>query len=153
MLVWQLTQPKRNPFSVPGAMPLDTKAYDDKVIQEGFGPGAVTPPAVTPPPPANTDELVKIGSTDAQDDLYCSGLIAAAHGSTQYNDPADGQRQRDRIIALAERGTGKLLAAGAADKSQTAAIADAHGAKAMTDYGNGEPRIPFKDCEARADAK
>ena len=151
MLIWQLTQPKRDPFSVPGAMPLNTKAYDEKVIQEGFGPGAVTPPPAAPS--KSVEELAAIGSDDAKDDLYCSGLIFALTRFTEYTDPGEAQKQRDRVIALAERGTGKLIAAGDADKSQTAAIADAHSAKAMTDYGNGEPRIKLADCEARADAK
>jgi hypothetical protein len=156
MLIWQLTQPKRDPFSVPGAMPLNTKAYDEKVLQEGFGPGAVDPPALAPPPPpssASTAELISIGSDDAKDDLYCSGLIYAAYSVSKDRETPEAQKQRDRVIVLAERGTGKLIAAGTADASQTGPIADAHSTRAMTDYSNGTPRIPLADCEARADAK
>lgn len=157
MLIWQLTQPKRDPFSVPGAIPLDTSAYDERVKNEAFGtpPASIEPPSagVTPTTPAPISDPLNVGSDDAKDDLYCSGVIFAAHRASQDTLSAEAQKRRDRVIALAERGTSKLVAAGAADATQTAAIADAHSEKAMQDYAAGSPRIPLNDCEARADAK
>lgn len=159
MLIWQLTQPKRDPFSVPGAMPLNTSAYDEKVIKEGFGPSETPPQVIAPPDapaaPAATpiSDPLAVGSDDAKDDLYCSGVIFAAHRASADAVSADARKRRDRVIALAERGTGKLVAAGVADSTQTAAIADAHAEKAQQDYAAGTPRIPLNDCETRADAK
>lgn len=151
LLVWQLTQPKRDPFSLPGAMPLDTKAYDEKTIEDGFGsPGAIPPPDAAT---AVIGDPLGIGSDDAKDDLYCSGLLLAVHGSLQDRESAEAQQLRDRGVTLADRGTSKLVAAGAADASHAGPIAEAHSARASTDYGNGTPRIPLVDCEARADAK
>lgn len=151
MLIWQLTQPKRDPFKVPGAVPLDTSAYDERVKNEALG----TPPATVPPAPSTPiSDPLNVGPDDAKDDLYCSGIIFAAHRANPDDIASpEAQKRRDRVIALADRGTTKLVSAGVADATQTAAIADAHSEKAMQDYAAGNPRIPLADCEARADTR
>lgn len=142
ILVWDITTPKRDPFSVPGAMKLD-----DSTLPL---PDAV-PPAADAIAALPVDPLA-IGPDDAKDDLYCSGLIYAAHRASADPTSPEAEARRNNVIALAEAGTGKLIAAGAADKTQSTAIADAHAAKAQSDFTNAAPRITLDACTARAAA-
>jgi hypothetical protein len=133
-LVWQLTEPKRDPFHLPGAIPMNVPA----------GPLPAAPPAA---------DLLAVGSDDAKDDLYCSGLIFAAHrASADTLSDDEAQKRRDHVIALASAGVQKLMAAKAAGATETAAIADAHTAKAAKDFAAGTPRITLESCQERAAA-
>jgi hypothetical protein len=124
-------------------------------------PAAPGEPAAAPetadPPRLATDlsgrpfDPMTIGSQAAKDDLYCAGVLFAAHYGPR--DAMDGDNpQRDRVLALLEDGVGKLIADGEAEPGATPAITDAHAAEAHADYAAGALRIPLADCEARADS-
>jgi hypothetical protein len=94
-----------------------------------------------------------IGSKDAQDDLYCSGLIYAVHKANAHDSQSQAaDKRRADVIALAQAGIAKLKAEGAATDTTTALIADAHAAQASKDLDTASLRIPYETCVARADA-
>jgi hypothetical protein len=144
ILVFTLTKPKLDPFTVPGAMRMND---------------ALPPPAeyMKPPPldlaatpPANPME---VGSQEAKDDLYCSGVVFAVHQSSKDDIASpEADKRRTAVIALAVAGTGKLKAEGVATDLTTGSIADAHSEKALADVNAGVPRIAFDTCMARAAA-
>ncbi len=152
-LVWQLTQPKPDPFHVPGAIPLSVPGTPD-----AFAPAtpdtttSSTASATSPAPAGVAADLLAVGSDDAKDDLYCSGLIFAAHRANADTLTAEAQTRRDQVIALASAGVEKLVAANAVAATETAAIADAHSAKAAEDFTAGTPRITLDACHHRAEA-
>lgn len=137
-LIWQLTEPKRDPFHVPGAIPMSVPA----------APLLAEPPAAGA---ADTD-LLAVGSDGAKDDLYCSGLIFAAHRASADTLSDEAQKRRAHVIGLASAGVEKLIAAKAAGATETGAIADAHAAKAAEDFAAGTPRITLEACQQRAAA-
>jgi hypothetical protein len=108
-------------------------------------------------------DLLSLGSQDARDDLYCSGLVYAEH-SANSNTPADeSMNQLNAVLTLAEAGTKKLADQGVAvaltDPAAikpgviiTASVADAHTDKAKADYDARTPRIPLAACMQRAAA-
>lgn len=148
-LVWLLTEPKRDPFHLPGAMPVSepltprASAPDAADTSDPLAPAVIVPP----PPPTN---LLGLGPDDAKDDLYCSGLIFAANRAGTDTTSDEAQMRRDHVIGLANAGVAKLIEAKAADASETAAIADAHTARATEDLAAGTPRITLEACEQRA---
>lgn len=143
-LVFLLTEPKRDPFDLPGAMPMS--APIETSLPE--------PPApVTEAPNPAPADLLGLGPDEAKDDLYCSGMIFAAHRESADTLSDDAQKRRARVVALASAGVEKLIAAKAADATQTAAIADAHAAKAAEDIATGTPRLTVEACEQRASAQ
>lgn len=123
----------------PAATPAATPAAPEKTI-------APPPPIVNP-----TD----IGSQDAKDDLYCSGLIISA-----YPQPEDAvvpveQARLDKFQALAVmlgfEGTGKLMKQGVALAPQTGAVADAWADIAYKDFIAKKPKITLDACLTRAE--
>jgi hypothetical protein len=141
-LVWQLTEPKRDPFHLPGAIPMNVPA----------APLPAAPPAAGVAGASTKSDLLAVGSNDAKDDLYCSGLIFAAHRASADTLSEEAQKRRAHVVALASAGVEKLIAAKAAGASETAAIADAHAAKAAEDFAAGTPRITLEVCQERAAA-
>ena len=82
-------------------------------------------------------DLLGLGSQDARDDLYCSGLIYAEHTANDKTSPDQSMKELNAVLSLAEAGEKKLLAQGLAvelaDPSAikpgaitTASLADAH---------------------------
>jgi hypothetical protein len=143
-LVMLLTEPKRDPFHLPGAMPLSAPV--EPALPE---PPMIAPPVAEAPNPVPAD-LLSLGSDEAKDDLYCSGLIFAAHRVSPDTLSDAAQERRAQVVALASAGVEKLIAAKAADAIQTGAIADAHAAKAAEDFAAGTPRLTLEACEQRA---
>jgi len=133
VFVWQLTQPN-DPFSVPSAVTSDGSSVTLPVIPSPNVPGY----------------LLALGSEDARDDLYCSGLLYAAYGARGDSFSPEAQTQREQVVALAQSGVDKLVAEGVADRTRTAAIADAHSAEAAKDLAAGLPRMTIDACRARA---
>jgi len=143
-LVYELTRPEPDPFYLPGALPMsDTLA----------GAGAVEFPmtalpdtsAITPPP---LDPLIA-GSDEARDDLYCSGLVYAAHRTMADELSPEAQARRVLIIALDEAGAAKLRAEGIVDPAQIVEIANAQGDAGFAEFEAGIARLSVADCEAR----
>jgi hypothetical protein len=117
-------------------------------------PSPSVPEPALPPLELSTTlpaDLLNAGSQDARDDLYCSGLIYAEH-LAKPGGAEQTQKQLNAILSLAQAGTGKLKAEGAATDATTAAIADAHTDKAAADYAARTPRIALDACLTRAAA-
>jgi hypothetical protein len=120
-------------------------------------PAPATPaPVATPEPPPLPDPLA-IGSPDAKDDLYCSGVLIAA-----FPTPMDAQvpveqarieRGQTNAIILGETGIQKLIKEGAAVSGQAAQILDAWAVSAGKDFDAGKPRLSADTCSARAEAR
>jgi hypothetical protein len=116
-------------------------------VAEATGEGDPIPES--PEGPSVLAEPLLVGSADARDDLYCSGLLFAAHRETGDTLSAEASIRRERIIALADSGVEKLLASGAVDATQTGMVADAHAELAVSDFAAGTPRISVAECEVR----
>lgn len=114
-----------------------------------LGTGEGNPEPEIPQGDSVLAEPLLIGSGDARDDLYCSGLLFAAHQASGDVFSDEAQRQRDRVIALSDAGVAKLIAEGVANASQTGAIANAHADLAAADLAAGMPRISIEECEVR----
>lgn len=140
ILIRTLAQPKPDPFKLPGAVPL---------AEAPASLATDTLPTVEPVVPV---DLLALGSQDARDDLYCSGLIFAVHRTNGELMSSQADANRDQVIKLAEAGVAKLIAEGVATSDQTGKIADAHTDKADADFDAGSPRIAIDDCRKRADA-
>jgi hypothetical protein len=152
-LVILLRMPKRDPFFLPGALPMHgtlENARDHSLSPEDLeSPPLFALPPTIPAPDAKTPNLLEIGPQDARDDLYCSGIIHAFHRTQVDSFSADAQQRRDKIIALAERGTARLLSSGAVQPGGTAAVADAHSERALADYANGSARFTVEEAMRR----
>lgn len=141
----------------------DIKAKTPKIALDDClkRPAALKPPAGASGAPA--PDLLSLGSQDARDDFYCSGLIYAEHSANDKTPPDQSMKQLNAILSLAEAGTKKLAAQGVAveltDPSAikpgvitTASVADAHTDKAKAHYDSKTPRIPLAACMQRATA-
>jgi hypothetical protein len=140
ILVFNFTKPKRDPMVLPSGVDL----------RDLPSPGGATPQPEQMTVHIAEDPLT-IGSDDAKDDLYCSGIIFTAHKATGDIASPAAQSRRDAVIALADAGVAKLIAEGAATKDTTASVADAQANLAETDSKAATPRISLADCTARAD--
>jgi hypothetical protein len=120
-------------------------------------PSPIAPSPNTPSPEPSSappTDPMEIGSQDARDDLYCSGVVFAVHQSKSgetINSP-EAQKRRDAVIGLAISGIGKLKDEGVATDDTSGPIADVHSARAAEDFAAGAPRLSFDACMARADA-
>jgi hypothetical protein len=142
ILVFTLTRPKPDPFTVPGAMPMS----DALPPPADYMKPATPDPTIVPP-----TNPMEAGSQEAKDDLYCSGVVFAVHQSSKDDIASpDADKRRSAIIALAVAGTDKLKVEGVATDLTTGAIADAHSEKALADINAGVPRLSFDACMARA---
>lgn len=116
---------------------------------------AASPAAKPPAPPPPILNPTEIGSQDARDDLYCSGLIVSAYPQSQEAIVPVEQAKLDKLQALAVmvglEGTGKLMKQGVALAPQTGAVADAWADVAYKDYVAKKPKISLDDCLTRAE--
>jgi hypothetical protein len=135
ILVWTLL-PKPAPAIEAAPMPAPEQPAQSE-------PAPVAPPA----------DPLAVGSQEAKDDLYCSGLIFAIHRANAHDSlSAAADKRRADVIKLAGAGVAKLKAEGVASDATTGAIADAHSEKAMDDLDKASLRVPYETCVARADA-
>lgn len=116
---------------------------------------APEPPVPSPPPPPLPDPLA-IGSPEARDDLYCSGVLIAA-----FPTPMDAQvpveqarieRGQTNAIILGETGVQKLIKEGVIVSAQASQVLDAWADRAGKDFDSGKPRLSQETCSARAEA-
>ncbi len=112
------------------------------------------PSAEAAPPPIPNP--LEIGSQDARDDLYCAGLIFAAHPEPMNAPVPVEHAQILRIhgfaLGLSLEGASKLIAEGVALPVQTGDVGAAWGDLAYDEYEAGSPRIPVETCLERARA-
>jgi hypothetical protein len=110
---------------------------------------ATTPPDSTPPP----DKPLEVGSQEARDDLYCSGVVFATQLESASSDLAEGQKRIDAYSALAENGRAKLVAEKAVTESNAIVVGNAWADKARADFKTNALAIPLDKCLARLAAK
>src|SRR5262245_28214324 len=73
ILIWTLLKPKYDPYKIQG-MPIGEVTAPAPAVPE------VSHEAIIPvPPAAQPSNPLAIGSDEAKDDLYCSGIIFATH--------------------------------------------------------------------------
>jgi hypothetical protein len=147
IMAWTLMKPKRDPMILPSGVNLR---------------GLPSPSALITQPDISTivpdlmavavADPMTLGSQEARDDLYCSGVVFAIRNDSGDPLSAEAQRMRDLVILLAEAGVKKLVAEGVATLATTAPIADAHSAAARADHEAGTLRIPVEACLARGEA-
>ena len=116
-------------------------------------PKPTQPPDVPPPPP---DHPLDIGTQDAKDDLYCSGVIFAANPTPDSAlnpvDQAVLEKNQMLGVALAENGVNKLIDQKVAHATHAAFISNAYADKAEADIKAKKARISLEKCVARAKA-
>jgi hypothetical protein len=134
-LVVQLAQGPRDPDVLPSGVRISDL------------PTISAPPADTAPIPA---EPLAVGSQDAKDDLYCSGIVFGELLKAPNVPDDEAQRRRDAYAALAEHGRARLETEGAAKGAGAFAVGNAWADKARSDYKADAARIPFADCMTRA---
>src|SRR5262249_41687263 len=119
-------------------------------IRLGDLPGVPTPATDTTPPPADP---LAVGSQDAKDDLYCSGVVfgAALEGTSTPTDQA--LKLNSAYTALAEGGRAKLVAEKAVTESNAITVGNAWAAKARADYKSKALKISVDDCLKRPGAQ
>src|SRR5262245_55213329 len=109
---------------------------------------AISAPAIdTTPLPSDP---LAIGSQDAKDDLYCSGVVIAKQ--IQTTGAALDERESNAYADLAEAGRAKLSAEGATRGAGAYAASNAWSDKARTEFKAGTPAISFDACMSRAAA-
>ncbi|HVY89938.1 MAG TPA: hypothetical protein VG942_13795 [Hyphomonadaceae bacterium] len=105
-----------------------------------------TPPLDTTPPP---EKPLEVGSQDARDDLYCSGIVFETQLAGMGGDIAENQKRIDAYGALAEGGRAKLIAEKAVTESNAVVVGNAWARKAKEDYEAKALRIPLAECLKR----
>jgi pyruvate/2-oxoglutarate dehydrogenase complex dihydrolipoamide acyltransferase (E2) component len=110
-------------------------------------------PTQIPPPPADP---LAVGSQDAKDDLYCSGIIFVSNPSppSALNPVDEAVLRKAQVLGinLAESGINKLVVQKTVHATHGALVADAYTEAAATDLRAGKPRISLEDCYARSRA-
>jgi hypothetical protein len=97
-------------------------------------------------------EPLKVGSQEARDMLYCSGVISA-EDKARPNAPMEESLPRlTAALALANAGRAKLEAEGATQGFVTITVDTAWGEKASEDYKAGKLAISLKACMKMAKA-
>ena len=145
----------------PVLVALGLSACSPKPAAEAVAPVEATPaaapvaeaPIIPPPPPADP---LAIGTQDAKDDLYCSGVILASYptpdDALSPTEQAILVRTQNYGIDLGDVGVNKLIAEKLAHATHVAIISDAYIAKAAADIAAKKVRIPLETCLARAQA-
>jgi hypothetical protein len=134
-LVVRLIQGPRDPDLLPSGVRLSEL------------PTISAPAFDTTPIPA---EPLAVGTQDARDDLYCSGIVFAEQLETTGVPADEAQRRRDAYAALAEHGRARLEVEGVTKGAGAIAVANAWADKARADYKASSVSIPFADCMTRA---
>lgn len=140
-VVLELAEPRRDPFNLPGAMPMNSALVGPG---EAAGSGVIAGSDASQPV-----SPIERGSPAARDDLYCSGVLYAAAQADADPLSALHARRLDYVFALGLRGAARLRQDGLTGGNETAAIADAHSTKALHDVETGTPRIPVETCMER----
>jgi hypothetical protein len=95
---------------------------------------------------------LEVGSQEARDMLYCSGVISA-ESKAKPDAPMEVALPRmTAALALANAGRRKLEAEGAVQGFGAIAVDTAWGEKAAADYSSAKLAIPLSDCMKKAAA-
>lgn len=146
----------RRPVLAATLITLMLSACGPKPAAAGPSPDAppvAEAPTVPPPPPADP---LAVGSQDAKDDLYCSGLILAANptpdSALSPSEQAEIIRIQNSGIDLGDAGMNKLINQKVAHATHAGFISQAYIDKADSDLTAKTVRIPMENCLARAAA-
>ena len=137
-----------------------------KTAPKSLPPATVTPPKIVAAPgalpepsaslPKTLPNALDIGSQDAKDDLYCSGVIFNRYAPTSdaLSPTEEAIRMRNQGVGMiiAQHGADMLMAEGVARVTQLGEIADAYGEKTAKDIRAGNTRIGLESCIKRAEA-
>lgn len=129
-----------------------TEKKDPDVLPSGVRLSDLPSPTVSIPDPNPVPaEPLKVGSQEAKDMLYCSGVISA-DTKAKPSDGLDALPRLTAALALANAGRRKLEAEGAVQGFGAIAVDTAWGEKARADYVDGKLAIGVSDCMKKADA-
>src|SRR6185436_15294120 len=101
-------------------------------------------PVDTTPLPADP---LAVGSQDAKDDLYCSGVVFSE--ALESTDASKTAKLGDIYAALAEGGRVKLVSEGVVKEAGAIAAGNAWSEKARADYKAKTLKIPLENCLKR----
>lgn len=129
-----------------------TEKKDPDVLPSGIRISDLPKPPEMPMPDLNPipDKPLEVGSQDARDMLYCSGVISAENKAKPNGD--DAIKRFTAALALANAGRRQLETEGAVQGFGAIAVDSAWGDKAAADYEAGKLAISLKDCIKKADA-
>ena len=135
------------PTAAPDAPPASPAA-----IQTAQASPQAKPPSTLPPP---LPDPLAVGSQEAKDDLYCSGVIFDKYRAGEPLSPTqEAVRMKNEALgmAIANAGADKLMDEGAARVTQLGAVSDAYADKTAKDIKAGKPRLSIETCMAKAKA-
>lgn len=129
-----------------------TEKKDPDVLPSGVHLSDLPKVSDLPMPDLNPvpEKPLEVGSQEAKDILYCSGVISAENKAKP--DGPDAIRRLTAALALANAGRRQLESEGAVQGFGAIAVDSAWGDKAAEDYKAGKLAIPVKDCMKKADA-
>jgi uncharacterized lipoprotein YajG len=127
-----------------------------KTAPGSAAPAPAPPAQVADAAPRTLANALDIGSQDARDDLYCSGVIFFRYAPTSDalspTDEAIRMRNEGMGMVIAQHGADKLMAQGVARVTQLGELSDAYAERTARDMRAGKPRIGLDACMKRAEA-
>ena len=131
-----------------------TEKKDPDLLPSGIRISDLPKPPEMPMPDLNPvpAEPLKVGSQEARDILYCSGVISAESKAKPDAPMEESLPRLTAALALANAGRRKLEAEGAVQGFGAIAVDTAWGEKAAADYTAGKLAIPLSDCMKTAAA-
>jgi hypothetical protein len=147
---------KQAPSTLAPATATPATATQAAATQAAAAGAAPLQPAPSTAPPSPLANPLNLGSQEAKDDLYCSGVIFFRYGPTSDalspTEEAIRMRNEGMGMIIAQHGADKLMAEGVARVTQLGDISDAYGDKTAKDIRAGKPRIALETCMKRAEA-
>jgi hypothetical protein len=133
----------------PAAPPIEASPQQPRVAD-------AAPPAPNAPLPDPLAKPLEAGSQDARDDLYCAGVLIAAHPAPMEAlvpvEQARVERGQTNALIIGETGIQKLIREGAAVSAQASQILNAWADVAGQDFVGGRLRLSVETCTQRAEA-
>lgn len=131
-----------------GEKPVETAApAETSTLPPSPGPAPVEAPVIADP--------LAIGSQAAKDDLYCAGVLMAAHPQPlEAVIPVEAaviMQAQNRAMTLGLAGTGKMIDEGVIIATQAADVSNAWYDVAAKDFADKKPRLDEETCSKRAD--
>ena len=130
-----------------------TEKKDPDVLPSGVRLSDLPSPSASMPDlNAVPAEPLKVGSQEAKDMLYCSGVISTENKANPKAPMEEALPRLTAALALANAGRAKLESEGAVQGFGAISVDTAWGAKAAADYAEDKLAIPLATCMKMADA-
>jgi hypothetical protein len=136
-LIFMLLEGPRDPDVLPSGVRISDLPTPSDAISDPFAPPA---------------KPLEVGSQEARDMLYCSGVISAESKAKPDAPMEESLPRFTAALALANAGRAKLEAEGAVKGFGAISVDTAWGDKAGADYKDGKLAIPLPACMKIADA-